>query len=564
MKSLKGNKVRRVRPFLSLENAIVHNRDIIDILGVRNQEEFEVAVKRLYEISEWSYKYNKLEKRFQRMNPDSQLALAKKLAKMYHMIYHECNFMRDYIELPLDERYMVTMQCLDICQANTSLQKGDKSTSSEFSSCWKKVLKIMKHEGAFIDTKEHTPVDRPSKMVIRGDSGGTLKEPDEKYLSEAYRDFLDERNENPKKFAANANRKYDLYTAPAWAYAFAQFKNFNNVEDKFQEALRFMNVPPYLLKDMNAMDFADVLYKCYAKQKYLEGKYKYRSVRLFSGSKFEYIKAVGNLFEKEITEQFNLFGVDERYTRSFIREMKRFGVSSSITPLEYICQQKHIDELTALGVDCKGLVPGQIYPEEFYDEVFAKKAYEPLIAKDEFGDRVQGPEFEVDHQDPVDDAADYRIEKLEYLNLQAPNRWVKYRLVESHTHRLFFHMHDVIKCQQNYGAGYIARVRLLPEYDDTAFMFSPSKETRLLHDFSKAPYVVSQDEYFEKEYLPRLRREEIAGRVSYPVVEETKPSEDGKIKIKSKKSGKYNNSDATKEIISISRKKREKCGRRNY
>ena len=572
MKSPKENKKVKVskkngeegaKPFPSLRFALLNDKELHEILQIKTREDIDLAVERFHEISDWSYKYNKLERRFQQMDYDSQLALAKKIANIYHVIYHRVNFAREFEALPPDERFMVTMQCLDVCKANTSGIKEDKATSTEFSSCWQKILQIMKREGAFIDTKEHTPVDRSGKMVIRGDAGGALKEPDEKYLSKAYRDFLDEKNKNPKKFAPNANKKYDLYTAPAWAYAFAQFKNFSDVEDKFQEALRFMNVPQSLLKDMNAMDFADVLYKCFAEQKYLSGKYKFRSVPLFRGSKFEYAKAVGNVMGDEIAEQFRAFGVDERYTRSFLREMRRFGTTANITPMEFICQQKHLDELTALGIDCSRLVPGQVYPDEFYDELFAKRAYEPLIAKDEFGEKVEGPEFDVDHQDPVDDAADYRIKKFQYLNLQAPNRWVKYRLVEKNVHRLFFHMHDVIKHMQDQKAGYIARVRLLPEYDDTAFVFSIEKDMRLMHDFSKDPYVVRQDKYFEEKYIPELERAEVAGKVSYPF-EETKDNADGRIDIKSRKSGRYNNSDTMSEIIEIDRKKRAKCGRRNY
>ena len=152
-----------------------------------------------------------------------------------------------------------------------------------------------------------------------------------------------------------------------------------------QEALRFSNIPPALLRSLNAHDFADILCKRFKEE-------KYNTVPLFMGSKFEFVKYIGNRCQNDILEAHSKMGIDERYTRSLIREMKMNGHSCNITPLEFIATQKQLDELTALGIDCKGINPGDTYSDKFCEMLFKKDAYEPLLARDSFGDVITGPE----------------------------------------------------------------------------------------------------------------------------------------------------------------------------
>ena len=492
------------KPFNSLEGALADNIDLLQTLEVRSNDDFNNATQRISEIAHWVPKYETLYKNFSILSRKEQETFAKKMVNLYHIVYHDIKFRSEYSKLSPNGKQAVIMQILSLHRHGNKLIRWHKLTEGERRGLWQKFEQSMIDNGVYIDKKFHTPVNDDEKKIIRWDCYGLIEEPETKNLSSAYREFREQKNVRKIK----DNFKYDLMTSPVIAYGFAQFKNFAQVKDMLQDALRFSNIPPSLLPNLKARDFADIICK-----RFKDGEYK--TTPLFMGSKFEFVKYIGNKYQREILAAHHAMGIDERYTRSLLREMKMNGHSCDITPLEYIATQKQIDELTAKGIDCTGIKPGDTYPDEFCEMLFQKDAYGPLIACDANGDKISGPEYTVDHKNPVDEAGGKRIGNAP--NIQAANNWTNYRLVEKNTHELFIHSADITqifgKKKAEKEESYISRLKL-PD-DNIVIMFGVDKSQWISHDVSKHPYLLAQLKYFNEEYLPMITQAENFGKVSY-------------------------------------------------
>ena len=486
----------------SLEKAFLTNKEAFSLLRVKKAEDFEKAIDRIKEIAGRSYALKPFPERFEKMGPKKRAATVAGLAKLYHIIYHRVNFQKEYASLSQNEKEMVARQILMIYHFGMSKgNKKEKIPDSVKDFYWKRIEAIMAENGAVIDRKIHAPVSKDAKKIIRWDSYGVIERQKPEDLSDVYNGLKDKKVKHNFKPS-----KYDLYSSPAWVYTFAQFKNFADTENKVKEALAASSIPPSLLPELNAFDIADVLYNTYGSQ-------EYRTAKLFSGSKFEFVKEIGKLYKNEIIAAHKKMGIDERYTRSLVREMIRFGVSSNVTPLEFIATKEAIENFEAQGIDCTGLEAGKEYPDEFYDVLFANNAYQSIIAKDEFGNQVTGPEYDVDHKETVDDCGELKIQGFDHPNLNAVNRWPRYRLVERNMHQYFIHIKDRVRSFGEKEESYVSRVHLPDK--DVVMMFGIDKSMWLSHDMSKYPYVKEQDKYFRETYIPQVRSAENIGKVRY-------------------------------------------------
>lgn len=534
--------MQKIKPFNSFEGALADDVDLLQTLNVRNNDDLNAAAQRISEIAHWVPKYETLYKNFTLLPREEQEIFAKKMVNLYRIVYHDVKFRKEYASLSPNGKQAVLMQILSLHRHGNKLIRWHKLSEEERRGLWKKFEQSMIDNGIYIDRKFHTPVLDDEKKIIRWDCYGLIEEPETKNLSEAYSAFRKQKDVRKIK----DNFKYDLMTSPVIAYGFAQFKNFYQVQDMLQDALRFSNVPPSLLPELKARDFADIIYK-----RFKDGKY--RTIPLFMGSKYEFVKYIGNKYQNEILKAHHAMGIDERYTRSLIREMKMNGHSCNITPLEYIATQKQLDELTELGINCKGIKPGDTYSDEFCEMLFQKEAYKPLIAYDARGEMVIGPEYDVDHKSPVDEAGGKRIGN--YPNIQAANNWTNYRLVEKNTHELFIHSADITQIFGEKKAekeeSYISRLKL-PD-DNIVLMFGVDKSQWISHDVSKHPYLLAQLKYFNEEYLPMIAQAENYGKVSYE-----QPSPSGKeVKIVHNEDKKhYPNKRMNSEAIRNSRGRR--------
>ena len=489
----------------SLETTLSQNDELLAILAVKNNDDFIKAVKRIKEISSYSYSLKPIDKRFSTMNPEQKVETAKRLAQLYRIVYHKVNFKREYSNLPLEDREMITKQILRLYHFGEKSENLHKKLSESAKAFyWKKIEDIIAVNGAFIDRRMHAPVNQEAKKVIRWDAYGIIECPEEEHLSEIYCQFRKERNKQKTK--RTKTLKYDLFTSPAWAYNFSQFQNFAEIETKFQDSLNNAQIPQHLLPKLNAYDLADIVYDTY-------GKKEYNSAKLFSGSKFEFIKQVGKMYKNEIMTAHKMLGIDERYTRSLIREMVNFGVSSNVTPLEFIATQEALDKFTETGIDCKGIKAGDVYPDDFYNILFEKHAYHEIIARDEFGNRITGPEYDVDHKDTVDDCGGLLVNGCDHPNIQAVNRWPRYRMVEKTTHQLFIHAKDSVRKFGEKEESYVSRIRMPDE--NIVIMFGVDKSLWISHDMSHFDYVIDQDNYFKQTYLPTIQQAENIGKVHY-------------------------------------------------
>ncbi len=534
-------KRKKVKSVLSLGTLIIHMPKMQSILRITDAHSVMIAEQQLYEIASRSYRLPNFEQNFKKFPFNKQKAIALQLGQIHRLVYDESvNFKKEYIKLSSEEKNMALLQILNLYHYGCG-KNNHRISEKEKSIYWNKIRTAMAIDNVSIDHKVHTPLDKGAKKVIRWDAYGLLEKPKSSDLSDEYKNFRKTAKSQHKN--SKHQTHYDLYTSPAWAYNFAQFYNFYKSEPMVQKALNQLNIPPSLLPRLNVFDYADIIYEfC--------GDKNYGTAKLFSGSKFEFVKTVGTLCENEIIAAHQKMGVDERYTLSLLREMKRFGVSSNVTPLECICTEEALHKLTKAGIDCSNLKPGDTYPEAFYDLLFASDAYKIIIAKDRFGNDVKGPAYDVDHQDPVDDAGGKRIADFSWPNLQATNSRTRYRLVDQQVHQLYIHAKDTIQADTQ-TESYVSRVKIPDE--NIVIMFGVDKDSWITHDFSDDRYVIEQNRYFYGEYIHNIVQAEACGKISYTV--QNLNAQNTVTKIKNKKKDTFGNIRFVQKSIARNRRR---------
>lgn len=173
-----------------------------------------------------------------------------------------------------------------------------------------------------IDEDEYIQLKKAEKQVIRMDYWGVVNKIDEEHLSNFYKKAKDE----PKKKKYKLD-KYDLSKSPSWQL-FAQFKNFRKIETKVKEQLRDTGVHPEDLPKMAVEDYMDAMFNKFPKN--IEG---YHS-QLFLGAKCSFIKDFIKKFEKPFSRILKEAGVDERYIKELVKNMKSNGICENFKVLD--------------------------------------------------------------------------------------------------------------------------------------------------------------------------------------------------------------------------------------
>jgi len=536
---------------LSFREALRRSRKSCAFFEINSDADLDKVVSRCRQICSSSYRYCNFEEKFSRLSSQEQQKIIKKLGKMYHMVYQNASFLREYSALKPDEKDMVTMQILKIYHYGDKTDVKNGKLAEDIKQAYrKKAEQALAFSKIMNDESLHIPIASSSKKLIRWDAYGLIDKVSANNLSDAYRRFRKNKNVNSPVSKQKLMQSYDLFASPAWAYNFAQFYNFGSIENKMREALAEIKVPPKMLKEMNTFDFADVLHTYLANP-------KYKTAKLFSGTKFEFVKAVAHKNSEKIVDNLRKMNVDERYIRSLLREMKHFGASSNVTPLEYVCTQDAIDYFKTKGLDCSSLTAGKEYPDSFYDILFENKLYDYIVAKDENGNRITGPNFTVHHLTAVDEAGSQKIDGYNHPNLQELESYGNFVLVRSDIHELLLHAFDTVVKYENDNEAYSNRLHLFDS--NVAVMCGVDPSSWIYSDFSNERKVIRTAEY-HKEYLKKITAAEQSGKLKYVPQQTEEPAGGKKIEIRKAKGcdSQYANTEILSEAIKNMRKRREK------
>ena len=199
--------------------------------------------------------------------------------------------------------------------------------------------KQLEQVGLSVDTIDYRPpLNIDTRHIIRMEFNGSVYEPDEDHLSDAY--F--EHKKNPPELTVSKD-SYNLDDCPSWAM-FKQFANFKNMENEFRQALAWSKVPPQMLKDLNSFDFEDLLFR-HQKETDFYGKEK-NSYRLFEGAREAAVKIHTHNHKAELITYFKELGAKEEDIQKLLDTMENKG---RIPPLplpngDYLTATVHHDD----------------------------------------------------------------------------------------------------------------------------------------------------------------------------------------------------------------------------
>ena len=265
------------------------------------------------------------------------------------------------------------------------------------------------------------------------------------------------------------NPQYDLDSSPAWN-KFRQFPRFRKIEKQMLEQLKAEKVPPHLIPQMNAYDYADILYRAFK-----DTADEYGKVRIFNGARRSFVKDFIRNNEPQFRQYLKRIRVDDRYTESLIEMMQKKGITTDIDVFD---KQKAILLLEKYKED--KLLP----PEEEINEKISSKQlefikyrgdYGKIAILDEEGKALSGPTFTVHHKIAVKDGgeATYLADVNHFENLCL--------MVNEPYHRL---MHSLDKTEiSNFRESYKARIYM--QNPHIIFWGGISQDYQIHYDYSQ-------------------------------------------------------------------------------
>lgn len=320
----------------------------------------------------------------------------------------------------------------------------------------------------YVNNIKYYPLSREEKHIIRMDYYGTIDEPvkipGRSKSTSAYLAFIN----SPYKEKID-NPQYDLDSSPAWN-KFRQFPRFRKIEKQMLEQLKAEKVPPHLIPQMNAYDYADILYRAFK-----DTADEYGKVRIFNGARRSFVKDFIRNNEPQFRQYLKRIRVDDRYTEALIEMMQKKGITTDIDVFD---KQKAILLLEKYKED--KLLP----PEEEINEKISSKQlefikyrgdYGKIAILDEEGKALSGPTFTVHHKIAVKDGgeATYLADVNHFENLCL--------MVNEPYHHL---MHSLDKTEiSNFRESYKARIYM--QNPHIIFWGGISQDYQIHYDYSQ-------------------------------------------------------------------------------
>lgn len=130
--------------------------------------------------------------------------------------------------------------------------------------------------------------------------------------------------------------KYNLYESPIWNSCYSQFANFKKIEGLLRNGLSERNIPPEIVKHMNAYDFQDLMFRTFRIP-------NEDLAKIFQGTARERVKQISNNPENEamLRKYMNFKGLPKDYIEERIMFMKEYGTVCKLFSLHHIDHVKN-------------------------------------------------------------------------------------------------------------------------------------------------------------------------------------------------------------------------------
>ena len=340
--------------------------------------------------------------------------------------------------------------------------------------------------------KKHYALPREIKHIIRMDFYGTIDKIDEKLDSKSAKKLSSiYLNRDPRKTKDLKPSDYDLKKSHTWMI-YRQFRSFRLLERNLPEILIHAGISPENFAHLNAYDISQVLYNHYIHKSKPDAE-KDERANLFLGAKYRFVKAFIRRNKTAFKHIMDLRGVDTRYTDALIKNMEQYGITSgfdvveknySAEMLSVLKKYKLVPEDTPIGAPIK---------EEQISKIKEAGLIGLILARDENGNPVTGPELNVHHKIAVQDSG-------EKTNFAEVNQFKNLCLIIEPYH---FFAHALDRTQNINGAErYVSRIEI---NENIAFFGGFNKIFQVECDFGRPHY----NEY-DHEILDQIHQKDSA------------------------------------------------------
>ena len=358
--------------------------------------------------------------------------------------------------------------------------------------------------------KRHYALPREIKHIIRMDFYGTVDKIDEKKDGRSSKKLSDTyRRRSPEKTAGTKPADYNLGSSPVWI-VFRQFRSFRLLERNLPELLIKEGVSPQDYKRLNAYDLSQVLYNHYITKSKPDAERKERA-NLFLGAKYRFVKAFIRRNKTALRRIMDMRGYDHRYTETLIKHMEQYGVTGGFDVIEKNYTQEMLEELKKRKLLSPEIKVGDPITDDQIARIKAAGFIGTILARDESGNPITGPELNVHHKVAVQDCG-------EKTNFAEVNQFKNLCLIIEPYH---FFAHSLDRTGMANGAEYyVSRIEI---GEDVAFYGGFNKLFQIEYDFGQSRtglynrnaldafrnskrLLDTGDEYWQPDKMPRRQK----------------------------------------------------------
>ncbi len=296
-----------------------------------------------------------------------------------------------------EELYYEKMMADNARQDLQNLSSGNEELRRETREKIKNMMGIWRLR--YVNNIKYYPLSREEKHIIRMDYYGTIDEPvripTRSKSSKTYLNFIN----SPYKQKLE-NPQYKLETSPAWN-KFRQFPRFRKIEGNLLKQLAQMDIPPEMLPQMNAYDFADVLYRAFK-----DTANEYGKVRIFTGARRSFIKDFIRKNERPFRAYLKNINVDDRYADALIEQMHKKGATNDIDVYDSAKALNLLQKYQQKGLIPKDEQLSLNLTSAQLELIKMQGDYPSVAVLDKEGKTLKGPTFTVHHKIAVKDAGE--------------------------------------------------------------------------------------------------------------------------------------------------------------
>lgn len=327
--------------------------------------------------------------------------------------------------------------------------------------------------------KQHYPLPREIKHIIRMDFYGTVKKPDEQKLSDTYR------RRNPSNTKDLTAKNYDLKQSPTWM-VFRQFKSFRLLEKILKEKLIENGITPEQAKRLNPYDYSDILFNHFVTKRRRDGVESHNA-SIFLGARQRFIKKFIQTHEVAFRNYLKMAGTDERYTEVLIHHMRTKGLTGNVEVIDQTFNEQQLKFFKARKLISNDTKVGDKITDNHIRKIRDAKLINEILTKGEDGKPITGPTLSVHHKVAVKDSG-------EKTNFSEVNLFKNLCLMVEPYHDI---AHSLDKTKEtNGGESYVSRIEL---EEDVIFYGGFNKIFQIYQHFDTTQKINS-DEMILKNY----------------------------------------------------------------